>query len=171
MRKNNAFTLVEVLTGLVVIALLTAAMTMKSGSSRQSIRREAERLAAYINSLMQTADRNRMSFILFLNEGGCSVLFVYPSEGKDPLESKEYLKYFTLNPKYEIQLKNIYQLNYRPKNNNFSQGCTITIVEKTPDDIQDMSKYYVIIAAIGGRVRTSPNPPDNWEVNNNDYTY
>ncbi len=163
-RRLRAFTMAEVMTGLIVIAVITAAMTMKSGSSRQSIRREAERLAAYINSLMQNADRNRASFSLSFSAHSCTAGYSYHLEGK------ERLKEFNADPKFTLE-SNVNPFHYSVRDNKFAQGGTITVTETDSGDIKDMGKYYVIIAVMGGRVRTSPNPPKNWNMPDIDNTY
>lgn len=151
-RRHQAFSLVEALTGLIVIALIIGSMSMKSGASRQSIRREAERIAAYINSLIQEADKNRNPFTITFGQNTFMINWAFKKR------NGEYSSSFNRNRKYIIS-SNVTEYKYSIKNNNFTQGGTMTLTEITPEDIPDKNKYYVIIAVIGGRVRTSDNPP------------
>lgn len=168
-RKHRAFSLVEALTGLLITALIIGAMTMKPGSSRQSIRREAERIAAYIQGLMQFADKTQKTFNLSF-EGGSFVVHWSPALS-EPEKAKlvgggaKQPFLFAINKKYKLY-SNRDPFMYLARNNSFAQGGTITVREITDEDIRDKKEYYIIIATIGGRVRTSPDPPDNWHRNN-----
>ena len=163
-RRLRAFSMVEIITGLIVIALIFSTMTMKPGSSRTGIRREAERLAAYINSLTQTADRYRSPFIMDFAGGKCHAAY-----GDKTLNDRNE-NVFKHNERYKFE-SNVDKFNYSIRYNVFTQGGTITVMDMLSDDINDRSVYYVIIATRGGRVRTSPDPPENWEVAKDNYTY
>ena len=153
-KKRHAFSLVEALTGLIVIALIVGAMSMKSGSARQSIRREAERIAAYFNRLMQYADRHRNSFKITFSGGKFSITWAF--KRRDLIRTPP----FKLNPKYRlIPQASRTEIRYSLKNNNFLDATTVTLEDIAKDNIQDKDRYYIIIAVIGGRVRTSDEKP------------
>lgn len=158
-KRLRAFSIAEILTGLAVIALITGAMIMKSGASRQNIRREAERIAAYINHLIETADKQRNPFSIGFLNNTFRINWTYkPKRIGDYitplLGGSSFL--FQINPKYRLR-SNRDPFYYSIKNNNFAAGGTITV-----EEIANKNVYYIIIATIGGRVRTSPNPPSNW---------
>lgn len=154
MKWFRAFSLIELIVGIVLIAIITGAVTIKPTSARQSIRREAERVATYISSLIQFADRYQNPFTLNFGNGSFVIDWAYR------LKNGKFTQYFERSPKYKLS-SNVQELKYSIKNNNFTQGATITVEQLSSDDIRDRSKYYVIIAVIGGRIRTSPKPPDN----------
>ena len=62
--RRRGFTLVEIMTAMLVMAVITGVAMMSITSAKQTAKREAERMQAYIYLQMQKADRIHKNFTL-----------------------------------------------------------------------------------------------------------
>lgn len=60
--KRRAFTLTEVVISIVILGIMAASLTLSTSSSKQNAKREAERIAAVMNRLIESADRKHSRF-------------------------------------------------------------------------------------------------------------
>ena len=60
--RKRGFTLIEIVTAMLVMAVITGAAMMSITSAKQTAKREKQRMMAYIYRLMQKADRTHKNF-------------------------------------------------------------------------------------------------------------
>ena len=60
--RRRAFTLTELVVAMMILTIMGAAMTLSTGSSKQTARMEAERIAVVISRLIEKADRMHGAF-------------------------------------------------------------------------------------------------------------
>lgn len=66
--RRKGFTLVELIIAIMIMGILAGAMTLNSTMSRQTARKEAEKVALLLSSLTQRADRIKGSFDIVLQD-------------------------------------------------------------------------------------------------------
>ena len=169
--KRKAFTLTEILIALLILTITAAAMTLSPSASKQTAKREAERIVTQLYRLIEIANRTHVAFkVLFDgNEQTGSV----PVEWQTPATSQ----FFHIGYDREIKLSDgcsIQNLNYsvNDSNNMISIGNGRLNLEYGIGDNgflppgttfkvtgQDNSIYYIIIYVPGTRIRTSDTKP------------
>ena len=89
--KQRAFTLTEVVIAVLILGIMAAAITLRPDSAKQTAKREAERIAAVINRLIETADRmhSRFWFIPDSNDIYMSNAKIY-YKGSTPKEKLDF---------------------------------------------------------------------------------
>lgn len=60
--RRRAFTLTEVVIAMCILGIMAASMTLSTNSSKQTARMEAERIAAVMSRLIESADRTHSRF-------------------------------------------------------------------------------------------------------------
>lgn len=78
MRKFYAFSMTELLVTMMLIFILAGVMTLNPDLAAQPARREAERLAAKLESLMKKADRMHIGF--YMKVSGDAISFQWMKE-------------------------------------------------------------------------------------------
>ena len=137
--KRNAFTLMELMIGIMILAITaTIVIVNVNAVGGHSAKIEAEKLAHWLTSRMSIADSKHKHFYLLIDNGQPVIWW---GDAKTTEQDKEYFEMskgctFTLN---------VTELEYYPKTNVFSQGGNITVTGKG-------TSYKVVIAAIGGRI-------------------
>lgn len=159
MKKRRAFTAAELIISLLVMSITYAAMSLSSASAKQTAQHEAERLAAYINRVIERADRMHLTFTFDTD-------FNTDSDGKQyyyitvkwPGGEQNHERSFRASAgcKYTDNFNgtSLGELVYNVRSKQFNTGGTITVTDSQGE------KYYVIIAVTEGRIRLSENPPD-----------
>ena len=158
MTKHRAFTVIELFIGIAVMAMISSVALMSVNVAKQTAKREAERVQAYIYRVIQSADRRGQGFTLDTifqdSEDGRRQFFI---EIKWQGE-RDYDRSFKASNgcTYSDNFKGneLDELEYSTKKRQFFTGGTITVHGA------DGKYYYVIIASTEGRIRISDTPPD-----------
>lgn len=154
--RRNGFTLVELLTAIVVMTIISGAAMMSLTAADQTAKREAERVQAYIYDLMRKADRAHVDFEIdantILNNGHVTVKWY----GKETITDTSFIPtdgcYYSA--KYGLENKTVI---YRYQSKDFNYNGTITVVgagvnkQGTNED-----KHYIKIH--DGRIRLDDKP-------------
>ena len=138
LNKLKSFSLVELLVAIAITLILAGSI---------------ERLASYLIGLTKKYGSIRKNFdIEFDSHNQLTQFSVWPAEKKlRKLDTYKMKKGCT----FEWEGRNL-ELKYRYDTNTFQrQGGTFIIRDS------ENRGYYVIIYPIGGRIRTSPSPPQN----------
>ncbi len=149
LKYRKAFTVVEIAICILVLSIMATVMSLKPDAVKQTAKREADRVAAYVYSLMEEASLRHVPLNIQVGttpEGISRFVVTWNNNGLTPDVS------FKASPgcKYEANVK---EFNYNLVNKRFDAG-TITVHGA------DGKNYYVIFAGINeGRVRTSKEPP------------
>ena len=139
MAAKKAMSLVELLVGLTILAVIWGAVSMNAEVSKQTAQREAEKVHKFLTSLILRADAKRQNFNLGVQTNEIQAYFGSETFGK--LDASPGCSYEWNAPSGS--------LTYYPSKGNFNnQGATITVKGRK-------GPYYVIIAVIGGRIRIS----------------
>lgn len=147
--KRKAFTMMELMMAIVIIALTSLVVIVSVNKvSGQSAKREADKLAHWLVTRMSIADSTKRPFLLKIQQQK-PVIF-WDNNEADPQNKKT----FDENTKCTFSM-NIEKLEYAPIRNDFSPGGTITVTGKEGPT----APYYVILNAIGARVRVSDTAP------------
>ena len=152
--KLRAVSIVELAIGLAVLAILAQQVSLSANLYSQTPKREAERLAKKLSSLMLKADTTQTHFKIEIESDH---MFIVWNTSETRLVTAEARRKFTetfpasSGCKYSWNAPND-KVYYSHITNKFSQGATITI-EGNRDP------YYVVIATIGSRVRISDTKP------------
>lgn len=156
MKTRKAFTLTELVVGIMVMAITYAAMSLSSSAAKQTAQHEAERLAAYIFRTIQKADRIHTGFNMYTGQDiNTSEYFI---EIKWPGGEKNHDRSFKPSPgcKYVDNFDSTTsdgENTYMPEDKRFKWGGHITVTDSEGE------VYYVIIAATEGRIHTSETEP------------
>ena len=146
--KRSAMSLVELVIGMALLTLLAGTTNLSPHLYQHSAKREAEKLYSWLSQHALTADRTNITFKLEVESNKIKIIWQKPdiaeSKQTEVFPSGEGCSYSWNAPN-----NGLYYSHYK---NCYTQGATITIKGKGPD-------YYVIIAAVGGRVRISDVPP------------
>lgn len=138
--SRQGVTLIELLVGIVVLAVLAGAMTLRPWTFKQTAKNEAEKIAAVLRARTTEASRKGRGFTLTIL-GNASLM----ADGNEIYKVTDGF-YISWNaPGGELE--------YSIKNSSFTQGATIDVKGERGD------WYFVPIAVIEGRIRTSPTHP------------
>ncbi len=146
--------IVELAIGIALLMLLAAQISLSTNLYTQTPKREAERLAKKLSSLMLKADKTKTHFQIKIDDDKMSVQWntnetsINTQEDRDKF-TEDFLASSGCTYKWNAYNEVIY---YSHITNKFSQGATIT-VEGEGDP------YYVVIATIGSRVRVTDTKP------------
>ena len=149
--KRQGMLLVEVMIAMLIIAVTAGAFSLSSDIWTVTAKREAERLAAKLNSAMNKADREHISFNLKIQNNEMRIIWQNPF--KTEKANTEYLlpsagcKYTWKSDSSNTATDKVVTYSY--VTNKYIQGDTITINGRGPE-------YHVVIASIEGRVRIEP---------------
>ncbi|MBQ7545087.1 MAG: hypothetical protein IJT02_09130 [Synergistaceae bacterium] len=150
--KRSALTLVELIAGLAILALIAGVTSLNTDFSRQTSVNEAAKVAKFITSSMVKADNLHSNFTLAVESQSIKITWMrlpYGSEGREEvLEASRGCSYTVNNANIE----------YSYSSSAYSKGGTIAVRGRG-------DPHYVILASIGGRVRTSDTPPRSDEDN------
>lgn len=136
--RRNGFTLIEILTALVVMLVIARVTMMSITSVKQTALREAERVQAYIYRQMQIADKVHKSFTMEVLADRISIKFKGQSEEDRTFTASDGCSYsdkFNGTP------------TYQPQKKQFAQGGTIFV------NGADQETWKVIIASTEGRIK------------------
>ena len=152
MKRRHAFTLIELLTGMIVLIIIAGVSTLSFNIGRQTPQREAEKIASKIHRLTQQADRTHKDF---------KIKFTDINRDYDVFEIHETDKENHLRETFKassgIKLQtNVNNVEYHQASNSFNKNFTITVSNEDKS-----KKHYVIFYE--GRVRISDEPPESWE--------
>ena len=156
--RRNAFTLTEVVIAILVLGIMAGAMSLSPGSSKQTGKREAERIVTQLYRLIETANRKHVSFkVLFT---GSEQTESVPVEWQTPTTSKfhhiGYDRELKLSDRCSVQNLNKmssvsrHNLVYGIGSNSFLPP-SMTLKVKG----QDKSVHYILIYVPGTRIRLS----------------
>ncbi len=152
MKRRHAFTLIELLTGMIVLIIIAGVSTLSFNIGRQTPQREAEKIASKIHRLTQQADRIHKDFkIKFTDINRDYDFFEIHETDKD----KHLRETFKASSGIKLQT-NVNDVTYNHASNSFDHNFKITVSN------EDKTKQYYVIF-YEGRVRTSDEPPENWE--------
>ncbi|MBQ7169181.1 MAG: type II secretion system protein [Synergistaceae bacterium] len=154
MTRHLAFTAIELMVGVLVMAVLLAVALISPDSAEQTAKHEAERVQAYLYRVIQKADRLGLGFTLDTlpntNGEGYCIQIQWPG-------SMNYERTFKSwdGCSYSDNFKGTSngELVYNAMHKRFLTGGTITITAGKG------TKYYVIIASTEGRIRISDTAP------------
>ena len=134
-----------------LLTLLAGVTTLSPEVAQHSAKREAEKLYSWLSQLALNADRTNVTFKLEVTTEKIKARFFKPDADMFSKIQTEYEFPSGEGCSYSWNAPNngLYYSHYK---NAYTQGATITVSGKGSD-------YYVIIAAIGGRVRISDLPP------------
>ena len=137
--------------------LLAAQVSLSTNLYTQTPKREAERLAKKLYSLMLEADKKQTPFEITIDSSHTKITVQWNTSKTsiNTLEDRyKYTEEFPASSGCTYHWwKTTSLLRYTPVKTNFSIAGTI-VVEGSGEP------YYVIAAVIGGRVRVSDTPPD-----------
>ena len=146
--------IVELAIGIALLMLLAAQISLSTNLYTQTPKREAERLAKKLSSLMLKADKTKTHFQIKIDDDKMSVQWntnetSINTQGDRDKFTEDFPASSGCTYKWNAYNEVIY---YSHITNKFSQGATITISgEGDP--------YYVVIATIGSRVRVTDTKP------------
>ena len=150
--KRKGLLIVELLIALLILSITAGAYTLRADLWTVTAKREAEKLFATLSNLMLKADRTRTHFQI--DVGSDRIRIQWNSEYTNLVNKKnlfvEYIQAskgctYSWNAPADI-------LYYSYITNRYSQGATITITGKD-------TRYYVVIATVGSRIRLSDTHP------------
>lgn len=162
MKTRKAFTLTELVVGIMVMAITYAAMSLSSSAAKQTAQHEAERLAAYIFRTIQKADRMHKRFDMDTdfqtNSAGNNEYYVTIDWGggisDTSFRASAGCRYTDNFPGEQGKISyNVENKRFQKPNSSAMSGGTITITDSEGE------KYYVIIALDEGRIRLSETEP------------
>ena len=152
--KRRAVSIVELSIGIALMMILASQITLSTNISTQTPKREAEKLAKTLSSLVLKASKTQTHFKVEIEPDH---MFIVWNTNETSLLTAAAREKFT--KKFPASSGCTYSWNapndkvyYSHITNRFSQGATITITGKG-------DPYYVVIAVIGGRVRVSDTKP------------
>ena len=146
--------IVELAIGIALLMLLAAQISLSTNLYTQTPKREAERLAKKLSSLMLKADKTKTHFQIKIASDKMSIQWNTNETSINTQGDRDkFTEDFPASSgcKYSWNAPNE-KVYYSHITNKFSQGATITI-EGNGDP------YYVVIATIGSRVRVSDTKP------------
>ena len=152
--KRRAVSIVELSIGIALLILLASQVSLSTNLYKQTPKREAERLAKKLSSLMLKADKTQTHFKVEIESDH---MFIVWNTNETSLVTEAARKKFTET--FPASSGCTYSWNapndkvyYSHITNKFSQGATITVQG-------DGNPCYVVIATIGSRVRVSDTKP------------
>ena len=148
--KRRAVSIVELSIGIALMMILASQITLSTNISTQTPKREAEKLAKKLSSLMLKADKMHVPFTLTLEtdkmiiQWNTSTTSLFHNRNIERFPASSGCTYSWNGEKKQI--------TYTPENTTFTQSDTIKIEGNG-------EPYYVIPALFGSRVRVSDVPP------------
>ena len=147
MTKNRrAFTLIELVIGVVVMVVALSAGLISITSARQTAMREAERITAYLHRVMHKAEKVNKNFFIEVSTDSIRVKWLGISTADDSFKASNSCAYSHNFPENKAR--------YNASARAWSSGGTITVKGA------DGKTMYVVIAIINqGRIRISDTHP------------
>lgn len=132
--KRKGFTMFEILTAIVVMILLTAIASINVTSSQQTPKREAERIAAYLSSLVQKADLTKTVLKVEISNSKISADFSDYSGNKirssDIWNMNLDCNYITYFDPANHSNTNVTTLKYDRREDDYRRGVKISAMPK-----------------------------------------
>ena len=156
--RRNAFTLTELVIAILILGIMAAAMTLSTGSAKQTAKMEAERIVTQLYRLIEYANRTHVSFkVLF--DGNEQTEYV-PVEWQTPTTSQlhhiGYDRELKLSDGFSVQ--NLNKMSSASRHNlvygigtNSFKPPSMTLKVKG----RDKSVYYILVYVPGTRIRLS----------------
>ena len=146
LKHRKAFAVVEIAICVLVLSIMATVMSLKPDAVKQTAKREAERIAAYIYSLMEEASLRHVPLNIQVGKSRFIVTW------NEDWRTQDFSFEASPGCKYEANVvESTFVYNWL--NERFNAG-TITVHGA------DKKRHYVILAGINeGRVRTSKEPP------------
>ena len=148
--RRRGFTLIEIMTAMLVMAVITGVATMSITSAKQTAKREAERMQAYIYRQMQKADRIHKNFTLQVDGEYLTVNWGDSANTDTSFKASDGCRFIDENDGDKV---------YDIDRKGFSGG---TIRIEAAGKGNEIEKYYVILAVAKlneGRVRIDTKKP------------
>ena len=144
-RKNRGgFTLVEVMITVSIMAIMASVLTFSTDFTKQTAKREAQRLFVFLYRSMNKADSRRINFTFIASPA--HVLLNWGNGKYEKLIASKGCAYSNNFPGGEC--------TYNARNRRCNTGGTITVLDS------EGKKYYVVLAGITeGRIRLSETRP------------
>ena len=152
--RRRAVSIVELAIGIALLVLLASQVSLSTNLYKQTQKREAERLAKKLSSLMLKADKTQTHFQIDIASENLLIQWNTSETSKVTQQAREiFTEEFPASSgcTYSWNAPND-KIYYSHITNKFSQGATITVKG-------DGDPYYVVIATIGSRVRVSDTKP------------
>lgn len=156
--KRRAFTMIELLVGIAVLAVLAGAFALSPKIGRQTARREAERIYSLLNKYISRAERTHKNFkIVFTQADNYVTFFDIKDDNSNFLVER-------VNASPGCMFKTTFNGNdnagigYSHVLNSFLWSFTI-VVSRTDGG----APYYIMAYSPAGRLRMSNEPPENWK--------
>lgn len=145
MIKRKAFTLIEIIISIGIMMIMATSIVLSTGSAKQTAKFEAERIAAVLNRLIETADRTHGAF-WFIPED--NVLYVVYNEA-----NREELNFkvssgcsFSILP---ISVKGLgYNTTGNPKDGNYAEihtASTPSVKVELSKDKNNEAKFTIVV--------------------------
>ena len=152
--KRRAVSIVELSIGIALLVILASQVALSTNLAAWTPKREAEKMAKTLSSLMAKADKTQTPFELQIESD--KMVITWNTKDTKLVHQADIDKYQQEFPAssgctYSWNAPND-KLTNNPAKNAYSQGATITITGNG-------DPHYVIISTIGSRVRTSDTPP------------
>ena len=164
--RRKAFTLTEIVIAILVLGIMAGAMTLSTGSAKQTAKQtsklEADRIAAQLYRLIEYANRTHVSFKVLFD--GTEQTESVSVEWQTPTTSQFYHTGYDREIKLSngCSIKNLNNVSSKSQHNlaydigdNSFLPPSMTLQVKAPDE----SAYYIIIYVPGTRIRTSDTKP------------
>ena len=158
MKVRRAFSLVELLICMLIMAIMASTVMLSMDANKQTAKKEAEKLAAYLHDLMRKSDRTHKAFKIENDSNGISWLWDGDSDSimsnYNPIyctnknSSSLYSRSLIKDTAFTVTLSKS-SIKYTPNDNQFNAGGHFTIKRK--DDNDDPA--YKVFIYIEGRVR------------------
>ncbi len=151
--RRKALLMVEMLVALVIIAVTAGVFTFSYDFGTVTPKYEAEKIFSALSNLMLKAGKKRSSFKLYVDQNQIRAKWDDEYTDNFSVNKSLYWEYISASKgcSYSWNANNGV-INYSHINDRYSQGATITITSRG-------TKYYVIIATVGSRVRISDVSP------------
>lgn len=147
--KRHAFTLIELLTGMIVLIIIAGVSTLSFNIGKQTPKKEAEKLMSRLHNMMQQAGRRHQNFTMTVNVDNVAFIWNKAGASKKELTDKSYevSKGLTLAPNFGAANNT---LSYSYSENDFNhQGGHILIKDEKGNECK------IVIAVEGGRITIS----------------
>ena len=151
--KRNGLLMVELIIAMTIIAVMAGAVTLSFSRYGMTAKREAERIFAKLNSLIIKADKTKTHFGIKVDSSKIEIAWnsKYTNLFQKADKFKEIIN-ASNGCSYSWNRNQGSSISYSYITNVFSPGATIAVKCKE-------EYYYVVIAAVGGRIRLSTTHP------------
>ena len=155
--KRRAVSIIEFSIGIALLVLLASQIALSTNLSTQTPKREAEKLAKKLSSLVLKADKTHTAFEIHIDSQEANKMTVQWNTPTTSIMTQHdrdiYTEDFPASSGCTYSWwKSTSKLLYSPAKSTFTIAGTIAVKGKG-------DTYYVIVAAIGSRVRVSDVPP------------